>query len=836
MGTESESGTELRRPPRSALFEAWARLVLRFRWPLLVAILATSAALAQQAATGLVIDPTSEGFLGKKHPAVKALRKLETNFGSDSIMQLVVRGEVFSLPYLTRLRALHGELASIDLELSTTEEQAPPTPAAAPQPDDDAFADFGMEGWEDEAGGTVIDQVLSLINVRETQWRGGGLWVGGLLDDWPSAAQMPRLRDQVLSDPKLVGQVVGAAGTHSVVLVRMQKMSEGDRNRIYDKVVEIAERHHHRDFQVQVGGPAALDANLERVMMGDFRRQMGGGLLVILLLLFAIFRHPLGVLGPVLVVVQSALWTLGTMALFGVPMTLVSNILPLFLICVGMGDSVHIQSVYRDARQRGLDNTEAIVEAVATTGTPIFYTTLTTAIGLLSFHFASLGAIGDMGTFGALGVMTALLLSITLLPIVLTLNRTSLLGVRPQRSNRAPDLLDRALELCSRATRDAPAGAGFGRRRVGLTVGVLLAVASALFATRVYVHHDPLAWIPEGYAIKDAFVAIDEHVGGASSVALMITPDDGKGLRDRDLMLGLERLEQDLRAYDGTHHGEPIIGNTTGVLDVIRESHRAVHGGSREKYQVPGTQRGVADMFTLFENSAPDELKRLATVDLGHALMTVRVKWLDASSYGPLTRHIRAAVDRHLGGLADIMLTGGVFTVFSVIQNIISDLLRSFGVAMLVITIVMISLLRDIRLGLIAMIPNLMPILAVVGIMGLAEIPLDAGNLVLASIAIGIAVDDTIHFLHQFQAHFSVYGRVEAAITHAFRHTGRALVSTSVTLAGGFLVFLLSEMQNIRTFGVLLGLSIVLALLIDLLLCPALLRTFYTDRQTATPA
>ena len=156
-------------------------------------------------------------------------------------------------------------------------------------------------------------------------------------------------------------------------------------------------------------------------MLTDLARLGVVGMLLMLAMMALIFRHPLGILAPVLVVVQAVLWTLGTMAVLDVPMTMITNILPVFVICVGIGDSVHIQSVYRDAMQRGMEPHAAIVHAIGTTGIPVLFTTLTTAMGLLSFQFAAVDAIQDLGTFAALGVLLALVNSLVFLPAVLSL-------------------------------------------------------------------------------------------------------------------------------------------------------------------------------------------------------------------------------------------------------------------------------------------------------------------------------------------------------------------------------------------------------------------------------
>jgi predicted RND superfamily exporter protein len=512
-------------------------------------------------------------------------------------------------------------------------------------------------------------------------------------------------------------------------------------------------------------------------------------------------------------------------------MTVVTNVLPAFLACVGVADSIHIQSVYRDARARGVDNREAIIHAVATTGPPILFTTMTTAAGLLSFRFASLQAIVDVGTFGALGVCAALLYSLVFLPIVLDFNRKSLLGVRS--GARRADRLDRFLDFCNGLSRDRVTAGGkrsSRRRRLNLLASALLAAGGLVGASMLSVRHDPLTWFPPQTEIRQTYAEMDAHVGGTANVVLLIEALPGKTIKDRELLLRLERFEKRIEPYRLPGMQEPMVDNTTSVLDVVRESWRALNGGGDAFYELPDSQRGVVDMFTLFESASPDELKRLVTIDTARALMNIRVKWMDAWSYRPLTEAIQSEVEKGVGDRAKAKLTGTVFAFFSVVAALIGDLLRSFSTAFVAITIMMILLLRELKLGLISMLPNLLPIVVVMGMMGFADIRIDVSNMLIASIAIGIAVDDTIHFLHQFRIHYRLTGDVDAAIDHAFSHTGRAIAMTSLILVSGFCVMLAASMSNIQRFGSLVSLTIVLALFIDLIFAPALLRTFYKSR------
>ncbi len=830
---EAESGT----------FRTWGRLAQRLRWPVISLCVGISAFLTHQLFTALVIDNSNEAFMEAGSDADRRLTALRDAFGRDELFLVLVEGDVFTLDYLKRLRALHEDLEEIDLELESLGERkadrdrqrlrgaggatgaiGPTAPAA-----EDDFGGFGDEGWGAEGGGSVVDQVMSLVNARRTRSVGGGLRVDALLDEAPTEATLPALREHVLKDRALLGQLVGEEGRHSVLAVRTAFMSEEDSGEVSREIDRILDRHRAPGFSPSVAGMPAILVALNEAMLHDMQLGMTLTTVVLVLVMAFIFRHWQGVVGPVLVVLQAALWTIGTIAVTGTPMTMVTSVLGAFLMVVGVGDSVHLLSIYRDARSRGVDNAEAITHAVATTGMPVLFTSITTAGGLLSFRFAHMEPIQHMGTFGALGVIYAFFLSMTLLPALLTFNTRSLLGTAPQTvGSTAPqprDRTNRFLAACNRlSSRDG------GRRRM-LVVAVALVAVAVAGAARLQFHHDPIEWFPEDAPVKHTVAALSEHVGGTGDVSVLIEARPGEDLRDRDVLLALERFEQHAFEYRDPRTGEAVVRNATSLLDVVRESWRALHGDDPERYSVPESQRGVVDVLTLFESASPDDLKRIATIDWQKSLLSLRVTWLPAQAYVPLTEYLQQGIEQIFGERATVVLTGTVYNSTRVVAQLLEDLTHSFAAALIAITLMMIALLRDLKLGLISMLPNLLPIAGLISLMGFLGIPIDVNNLLIGSIAIGIAVDDTIHFLHHFKAHYEARGHVDEAIELAFRHAGRAMVNTSAILIGGFLVMLTGKMASSHTFGILVSCSVVFALLADLAIAPAILRTFYQNRS-----
>jgi predicted RND superfamily exporter protein len=371
----------------------------------------------------------------------------------------------------------------------------------------------------------------------------------------------------------------------------------------------------------------------------------------------------------------------------------------------------------------------------------------------------------------------------------------------------------------------------FARRNAVLLAAGALVLLAVLGASRLRLHHNAVNWFPRDNPARLALSVYEQTVGGAANILIMVNARPGETVKDRELLLALEELERRILAYRDERRPGGVVHNVISVLDPIRESWRALNGGEQGFYRLPDSQRGVSDMFTLFETAGSSELKRLATIDMSRALMVVRVRWMDALSYRPLKEYIEEAIEEIVGSRARARATGSIYLDILILSRLLFDLLRSFGAALAVITVIMMVLLRDLRLGLLAMLPNLLPILCTMGFMGYASIHLDLSTILLGSLAIGIVVDDTIHLLHQFNAHYRLHRDVEQAIAHAMRHTGRAMVITSLILAIGFFCNVFAVLQNFRLSGILLGLTICFAIFFDLVFAPALLRAVYRSER-----
>ncbi|TNE92416.1 MAG: hypothetical protein EP330_01820 [Deltaproteobacteria bacterium] len=798
-------------------FHALAEHVLGMRWLYLALVAVLVVGAVSAISTMLRVDNSTEYFAASDAESKAFLDEFRAEFGRDEMTYVLAEGDVFTVEFLTQLRELHESLERFDLELLDAEEQEEATAT---------FDGFGEdEGWGDEAGGSLVDKVTSLINFRRTVSDERGVRVVGFMDEPPTAEELPGLWETAKNDRTMLGNIVGHGGHHTVIAVKTRILSERDSDRVSVALREYIEPYEAEGFALSLTGAPPMNETLNRMVIEDVNLLITLATLFMIVMLYVLFRRPIAVIGPLVVVSCSSTFTMAAMALAGAPLTLLTNVLPAFICCVGLGDSIHVVSVWRDLRAQGLGNREAIVEAIGSTGTPIVLTSLTTAAGLASFYLSSSQATREVGVAGAFGVMAAMTLSLVLLPAILSFARGAVEASEPKE--RAPDLTDRFIAACTNLSRERGP-------RTALLATVLAGVIVLFWGlANLGVYHDPLVWFGKDSPVTIGIETMDAEVGGTAPASIVIDAKDA-GVRDLRVLKAMEKLEAHILQYRQPGTGEAVVTNVSSVLDVLRETHQALKGGAEAEYRLPESQRGVDDTLLVFENAGPDELAEFVTGDYSRAKMVVRLKWMDASSYQPFAAHVDAGVDEFVGELAEVNSTGTIYNVLRVVDSLMTDLAKSFTGALLAITVMMIALFGRLKLGLIAMLPNLLPILFLLGFMGLTGIAIDFNNLLIASIALGIAVDDTIHYVHQFKIGFDRTGDAEDAIQRAIAHTGRALVSTTAVLVIGFGVYLSSRLISLQRFGLLIGLACIAALLSDLIVTPALLRVFY-GRKSPSP-
>jgi hypothetical protein len=486
-----------------------------------------------------------------------------------------------------------------------------------------------------------------------------------------------------------------------------------------------------------------------------------------------------------------------------------TQILPSFLLAVGVGTSVHILAIFFHRYRSSADKQEAIAYALQHSGLAVAMTNVTTASGLMSFSTAELAPVADLGIFAGIGVLLTFIYTVVLLP--------AMVAVVPLPHKAAPDGKEKRSAMGRFLT-------FVGDFSIGHPIAILVAsavvmLASGIAITSIRFSHHPLSWFPKDNPIRLATEQIDRHLKGSISLEVVIDTGRENGLYDPAL---LARLEDAAAHVEELQYEELYVGKAWSVTTILKEINQALNENRPAYYRIPRDRKLVAQEFLLFENSGSDDLEDFVDSQFSKARFMIKVPFEDAYHAGKFIEQVKAYFTRNFPE-AGVTLTGMIGLLARTITAAIHSMAKSYAIALGVITLLMILLIGRIRIGLLSMIPNLAPILLMLGVIGFFHLPMDLFTMMVASIAIGLAVDDTIHFMHNFRRYYERNGDPAEAVHRTLQTTGRAMLVTTIVLSIGFFVFSFATMSNIRNFGLLTGFTIAAALVADYLLAPALM-------------
>jgi len=796
------------------LFEAWGRLVYARRY-LVLSLCLLSVATAATFLPHLESENSTESYLRGGDPISIEYEEFQHRFGQDDRLMVAIESpEIFSFEFLERLRALH-EAAESEL------------------PD--------------------VAKVTSLINIRETRGADDALVVAGLTEKWPETeADLAELRDRVFANPLYVDNVISRDALLTTLTVEpvvyeggnedsetalagfddagetpaegtvRPFLPEAKKAELVEAMSLLLARHDAPGFRLHLVGSSVVAHYITKAMTSDTLRNVSVTALSIVTFLFLLFRRISGVVFPMLVVAATLILELGLMVWIGIPFSITLGMIPVFTMCVGVCCTVHILVLAYQRRATGANPEESIAYAFNHSGLAIFMTSLTTACGMMSFLTAELEPVRHMGVVAPIGVFFAFLMTMTLLP--------AMLGIFPLREKpRVGASLDR-----SRSQQVLLRVGDFAVRRPWAVLGgaAALVVFFAVGLSNARFSHEPHKWMPEGDPIRIATEMVDERLGGASTAEVVIDTGRENGLHDPEM---LRRLDAAITRVEAIERGPVFVGKVVSLVDIVKETHQALNANDPEYYAIPDDRQLVAQELLLFENSGNEDLEDITDTRFQHARVTLRVPLVDAVLYDEFLEDVRAA----FSGVSEqpIVLTGRSAIGSRTFGALIESMATSYLVALAVITPLMMALIGDIRLGLISMVPNLFPVLAVLGVMGWLGFPLDASSIMIGSIIISLAVDDTIHFMHRFRLDFERFGDTRAAVRETLRTTGSALLFTSLVLVTGFSVMsALGTMQNTVVFGAMSALGIGIAFISDALITPALIQLSTSSRSVSAEA
>jgi len=769
-------------------------------------------------------DTSTEAFLHPDDPTLSTYNEFRDQFGRDEIIIVSLRPKaIFDFEFLEMLREIHDRI----------EEEVP-----------------------------YLDEVTSLVNARATRGSEGELIVEDLMEEWPETPEQLRAieayarnnesyRNLLLSQDLSLTTIAIKTNHYSELDAEVDfetafgdhtngsADSEDDGPRYLTveenaevalRVQELLDEYRDRGVEIHVAGSPIVMEAVKSSMQRDMFLFIRLTLISIGVLLLVLFRRASAVGFPLIVVIGSLLSTVGIMVAAGTSIKLPTVILPSFLMAVGIGYTVHILTLFYRAFDSGLSAEDAVSSSLEHSGLPVLLTSLTTAGGLMSFLPSELAPIADLGLFAPIGVMISWMLSVVLLPALLCA-----LPLRRRQSDETSVPMGIQFEPQDRLDRFLRWAADFSADRPWTVVGISAVIGSVALASalQVKISHDPTYWLPEGSPSLVATKLIDEKLRGSITLEVLLTREGENAWYEPAQLQKLDQFSTNAMKYESE---SVYIGNAFSALNVLKEINRALNENRDAYYSIPESRELIAQEFLLFENSGSDDLEDLVDSQFSQLRLTLKGPFTDSVHYADAIPEIESMAKATLGPDTEVVLSGVIPMLFRTMTAVNISMTRSYAIAFAVIAILMVLLIGKAGLGLIAMIPNLFPIVLAMGLMGVFTMPLDTFTLMIASISLGLAVDDTIHFMHNYLRYLREEGDSRIAIRYTLATTGRAMLFTTLVLASSFTIFTLSEMNNIFNFGALTSFAITMAFVADILLAPSLMHLIHRNRESSVEA
>jgi predicted RND superfamily exporter protein len=580
-------------------------------------------------------------------------------------------------------------------------------------------------------------------------------------------------------------------------------------------------------YTLKPSGLAYTEWEEHLTVMDESVKRVLGGFIVVILCLVVFTRSFRGVLIPVLATLGGIGSVFGYMAHLGIPADSNMMTLPILLaMALSVGYAIHLINAFKFHFRRSGKRQEAMIAAVEETGWPVFFTAITTIGGLISFLFAGIGALRWLGIASALAVFAVYLYVALLVPTLFSFGKDRVPAA-------AATLVSAATPAAAAATVESGGtlvdrqfyrlGESLISKRVSLIIVSFLAMAlfiPGLFRMTVTVDYFAMMGKKIPYIARLAEI-LKTKAGSLYTYTVMVSYDEPDAFKNPRQMLNLDALCEDLGGLDLTK----ISGDrarVSAVTEIVKEMNRTLNGDDPSFYAIPGDPDLLAQLLFLYEISGGADLYNRVSEDFSTAILTVELSGYDSTRIAKTVKDAeQAARIRFPGG--DVAVVGMVASFAEMSNKVVYGELKSFAGSFIIIFFLLALVFGSFRVALIGMIPNIAPVLIIGGIMGYAKIPLDMLTMTIMPMLLGIAVDDTIHFISHIRLELERTGSYRQGVLNSLGRIGKTLGTTTVILCAMFFVYALSPIAMLFHVGVLAIIGMAAALLADYTLTPLLI-------------
>ncbi len=744
-----------------------AELIYRWRYPL-TAFFIVGALLFAPRANITDIDNDITAWFSKDDSVYKDYERFREEFAGTRTLIVALEADtpdrLFSRDTLAYLERVTGDIARVDT----------------------------VQRVDSLATATIVDAVPDGLEVRR-------------LIDLARTRGPDEVRRRAVDDELIRGDLVSEDATVTALIVSFdEERIDAVRAGVIQQIHDVVDPTLPDGVRAHYNGSLEISETYNRITLDNQRKFIPPILLFTVLAIYVTFRSMRKTVLTLVAVGISVLWTLGLYSLLGFSYNVLSSMIVPLIVVLAIADDVHIMQHWDVERTRG-DVEQTFKNTVAHLTAPIFGASATTALGMLSLATSEVVAVRSFGIGSAIGIMMDFVISIVVLPTLLSL-------VKPE-TKQAPHeryLLPPLQRVAHWSTRHP------GRvSSACLAVGLIAAMG--ILKLRVDTNH--INFFSSSHPLSQSAAVIDSQLAGVYSFQIMLEgPPDS--LKTPDALGRMDRLQEELRRA-------PYVRKVTSVADYVKRIHRELNDGRPDANVIPADADTIAQELFVFAlgGEGRHELERIVASDYSRAQIAIKLQSMSSDLVLEQVERADELAKKTFAGTEISVLTTGSGRLFSTLDHyLVQSQISSFGTAFVTVFGVIFIVFRSFRFGVLTIVPNLLPVLAVLGVMGYLGISMNVATVMVASVALGVVDDDTIHFINRYRREVASGATTDQAIETATTFEGRASLTTAIISSCGFGVLLFSEYKPTAWFGGLLALTMAVAFLAEVLILPATIK------------
>ena len=661
-----------------------------------------------------------------------------------------------------------------------------------------------------------VKEVISLTNVENILGTDNDFIVRPLVDEIPDTLKKSNsIKYQALNNELIHKNLISDTGNAALFLIRTEA-HPGDETYDVRLINQVKQVFHDNpiDLNFHLAGWLITDVSMSDYMNRDMMFFMPFTYGIIALLLWLFLRNIYAVGISLITVTISLVWTMALLNIIGGAMSPMTSILPPLIMALIVSDCVHIFGKFLRISDQEIPAAFKIQDTLHHLGLPCFLTSLTTAIGFISLGLSDIPPIRHLGLAAAGGMIIEFVLTVTIIPLAIYGFRKKK-GLLLTSAKKSPAKIDNLMHWWSE---------NIGRySKPMLTIILILVFISFYGLLNINVETNLLDYFKQGTQIRTDTNFFDNHLGGATTLELSIQSDQLDYFKYPENLQMIEDIE--------THvNNIGFVTKETSINSFLKQMNQAFHNNKDEYFKLPNDKNLIAQYLLLYDG---DEMNYFIDNDFSWARLSFRINEHSSKILKKQIDEIYTFVGNKYGGTnVQFHVTGKTYLVTNLVKSIVNSQVTSLTVAFIIIFICLLLIFKSFTIGFLSILPNLFPILINFGIMGICNIPLNTATAIISAIAIGIAVDDTVHYLVHYQEQRQKGKTRREAAQAGITEKGGAILTTSTILTGSFAILCFSSFVPTIQFGILCSIIMISAVIGDIVILPSLL---YLKKQS-TPS